>query len=120
MCLSHRTVNQVSQAASASDAVVDVKLTRFGDNSQESGLPVSLDSPTNLYHSHTNGNTESDSEEEKDISENQQNGTNEQDMTVNGEEEADTAIVAKKRKTRKHLEVMLIEISLVLRIGWGG
>ena len=106
MCLSHRTVNQVSQTASTSDANVDDKLTRFGDNSQESGLHVSLDLPINLYHSHTDGNTESDSEEEKDISENQQNGTNEHDITVNGEEEADTDIVAKKRKTRKHLEVI--------------
>ena len=118
MCLPYRTVEQVSQAATTSDADVDGKLTRFSDISQESGVPVSLDS-------HTNGNTENDSEEEKDICESHENGTNEQDIT----EEADTDIVTKKRKTKKHMEVIsktcrLIEISLTaihaFRIGWSG
>lgn len=102
LCLSLRTVGQVSQVASTCGAVADGRNKSLADNSPEPGLPVHLDSEE----PYANGNMESNSEEEKDINENDRNGTSNPDSRINEQQEIQTEIGTKKRKTKKHLEVV--------------
>lgn len=95
-----QTVGQVSQVASTCGAVADGRNKSLADNSPEPGSPVHLDSEE----PYANGNMESNSEEEKDINENDRNGTSNQDSTINEQQEIQTEIGTKKRKTKKHLE----------------
>lgn len=104
--LPHRTVGQASQAASTSDGTEDCRLTRLGDSSPESGTPEGLEVSSAQGFSHTNGHTESNSEEDEEIDENNQSGTITQEITLNGQEETNTDISRKNRKTKKQVEVI--------------
>ena len=104
--LPHRTVGQASQAVSTSDGAEDCRLTRLGDSSPESGTAEGLEVSSAQGFSRTNGHTESNSEEDEEIDENNQSGTITQEITLNSQEETNTDISRKNRKTKKQVEVI--------------
>jgi len=104
-----RTVGQASQAVSTSDGAEDCRLTRLGDSSPESGTAEGLEVSSAQGFSRTNGHTESNSEEDEEIDENNQSGTITQEITLNSQEETNTDISRKNRKTKKQVEGVPLE-----------